>query len=686
MTLTPVLAALSDQLLERGSTSLTRGLIYGLLALGIVMIYKGSRIVNFAHPFFGLLAAFLAWWMTARASFPPFSWLPFELGTRPRFALCAVLALVIVGLNGLAVEHSVIQRLRGAPRLVILVATIAVAQGTAGTVLLLFNRNEEQASITRQFFSDGGEFIRGSIGLGEFAALGGAEILVLIVAPLLCVGFALFFRYTRFGVAVRAAAENRDAARLLGIPAERVSKFVWVTGVVLAGIAGILITDIRGSLDIGTLSTGFLVRGLAAALIGGLTSLPGAIVGGLFVGTSETLLKWWTNDQSGVPETLLFVAVIAMLVFRPGGLFGQAEETEDKAAFVPTIRELPARLRGTAAANGVRFIGYALCLFVIPISLVTGTVTNGALVIVAVFAIIGVSLTVLMGFTGQISLGHFGLVGVGAFAMANFVSADRMGLPYVVGIFLTIAVGMLVSLVIGLPALRIRGLYLAIVTLGFNLAAELYIFNSRLIGGSTAGIYLDAPSIGPFDLDSGTNREMFIFSALCLIVVLVIVRNLSRSRTGRGFYAVRENEKAAATLGVGLTGYKLMAFAVSGGIAALAGALLAIYSELVEPTTFRTEVSLLLVAMVMIGGLGSLMGPIFGAFIVFGLRDLFTWVNPWVVTIGTGILLFIVIVRIPGGIAGLILRIRDGLVNALDEMAQQSQPAAPPPPAPAAAD
>ena len=121
---------------------LSAGLVYGLLALGIVLVYKGSRVLNLAHPFFGLFAAFLTWWMATKASFPPFSWLPFGLDTRPRIVLCAVFALVIAGLNGFAIEHSVMRRLRQAPRLVTLVATIALAQGTLGLVHLLFGRTQ----------------------------------------------------------------------------------------------------------------------------------------------------------------------------------------------------------------------------------------------------------------------------------------------------------------------------------------------------------------------------------------------------------------------------------------------------------------------------------------------------------------------------------------------------------------
>lgn len=637
------------------------GLIYGLLALGLVLVYKGSRTLNLAHPYFGLLAAFLCWWLTAKASIPPFTLLPFEENTRPRFVVAAVLALVLIGLNGWAVEHSVIRKLRDAPRLVVLVATIALSQGTLGLVLLLFNRNEEQANELRRLPA----VLDTSFEIGN-RVVTPAEVQVLVVVPLLGAALALFFTRTRFGVAIRAAAENREAARLLGISADRVSTFTWVAGSVMAGIAGIMITEVRGSLDLSSLSTGFLVRGLAAALVGGLTSLPGAMVGGLAVGVGESMLRLTTDDADGVPETLLFAVIIAVLLFRPGGLFGQREETEDKVAFVPAIRELPARLRQSPAARGVRVVGYALAAGLCLFSPVTGSETNGILTEVVLYAIVAVSLTVLIGYTGQMSLGHWGLTGVGAFGLANLYS--RWDVPYLLALPLVVVIGMVVSLLIGLPALRIRGLYLAVATLAFNLAAEFYLFKSELIGGSTAGIIVDPPKLGPFDLDDPSNRPMFAFSVLCLVLCLVVARNLGRSRTGRGFFALRENEKAAATLGVDLTRYKLYAFAVSGGMASLAGALFATLLDRTESTLWTTGRSLVLVSMVMIGGLGSLLGSVAGAFVVFGLPRLLEFSNPWIVPIGTGALLIVVIVRLRGGIAGMLLRGRTEIVSTLDEL------------------
>ena len=639
------------------------GFAYGLLALGIVLIYKGSRVINFAQPYLAMLCAFVTWWLTARAAF-----LPFDQGTRPRFVVAAVLGLAIVGLNGYGIEHGLFRRLRRAPRLTLLVATIAIAQGTVGVVALLFNRTEEQASTFRQLPTVLSPTVK--IDLGDYV-LTAPEIQLLVVAPIVAAAIALFFTRTRYGVAVRAAAENRDAARLLGISADRVAIFTWVAGSLLAGIAGLLIAP-RSNLDISFLSTGFLVRGLAAALLGGLTSLPGAMVGGIVVGVVESLVEWQFGLGTGWPETLMFLIVLGVLLFKPGGLFGRPEQTEDKAAFVPALRELPARYRLSEVATWFgRYWIVTSIVFAIALSRVVSGTTDKILVDVLVFAMVGVSLTVLLGFSGQISLGHWGLVGVGAFSMANFMTRLHWSFP--IAIVLTIVIGMLTGLLLALPSIRIRGLYLAAVTLAFNLAAERLIFQHRFIARSTAGITVDAPKVGPFDLDALDHQDLFLFALVGLLLSMWVSRNLSVTRTGRGFFALRENEKAAATLGVPLTRYRLLAFAVSGGIAALAGAFWAFNQGLVVAGDFGTALSIQLVAMVVIGGLGSLEGAVLGAFVVFGLPELIHFDNRWIVPIGTGVLLYIVITRAPGGLAGLLHLSRRELVTDLVDLQQTEQ-------------
>ncbi|MGQ0434457.1 MAG: ABC transporter permease [Microthrixaceae bacterium] len=643
------------------------GLVYGILALGIVLVFKGAKIINFAHPFMGLFTAFTAWWFTSRAAF-----LPFAQDTRPRFVVAAVLALFLTALNGFALERSIFHRIAGSSRLTQLVATIAVGSGTVGLVTLLFNRNADAANVTRTLptlLCPASPAPGQQCGWGfriDYIPVTPPYIQIFLVVPPIALALYLFFQRTKFGVAVRGAAENPDAARLLGISADRVSQFTWVLGSLLAGVAALLIVPIS-SLDVGSLSNGFLVRALAAALVGGLVSLPGAIVGGLIVGITETMVVW-KSDTSGLAELVMFGVVVLVLFTRPGGIFGKPEETADQAAFVPSLRDLPARLRLHPVTPWIGRYWYVTAAgFAIGISRVVGGATNQILINVMAYAIVGVALTVLMGYSGQISLGHWGLAGVGAFTAGNALT--RWDLPFVVVVPLVILVGMVVSLLVGLPALRIRGLYLAVVTLAFHLASEVYFFNHSLISGSTAGINVDGPKIGPIDMDAIDGQGLFLFAIVALVFSMWVARNIAGTRTGRGFFALRENERAAAVLGIHLTTYRLLAFAVSGGIAALGGLVFAINEGTIDAVRFPTATSLLLVSMVVIGGLGSVDGAVLGAFVVFGLPRLVHFNNGWIVPIGTGILLIMVITRAPGGLAGLLGFARKGMVTEIVSLA-----------------
>lgn len=632
------------------------GLVYGILALGIVLVFKGAKIINFAHPFMGLFTAFTAWWLTSRAAF-----LPFAQDTRPRFLVAAVLALALTALNGYGLERSIFHRISGSSRLTQLVATIAVGSGMVGIVTLLFNRNADAANVSRTLPT----VLRWHFNI-DYITVTPAYIQIFLTVPVVAGALYLFFQRTKFGVAVRGAAENPDAARLLGISADRVSQFTWVLGSVLAGLAALLIVPIS-ALDIGSLSSGFLVRALAAALVGGLVSLPGAIVGGLIVGVTETMVVW-KSDTSGMPEVVMFGVVVAFLIFRPGGIFGKPEETADQAAFVPSLRDLPARLRLHPVTPWIGRYWYVTAAgFAIALSRVVGGATNFILISVMAYAIVGVALTVLMGYSGQISLGHWGLAGVGAFTAGNALT--EWNLPFVLVVPLVIVVGMLVSLLIGLPALRIRGLYLAVVTLAFHLACEVFFFTQPSISGSTAGINVDGPIIGPVDMDAIDGQGLFLFAVLALAFSMWVARNLAGTRTGRGFFALRENERAAAVLGIHLTTYRLLAFAVSGGIAALGGLVFAINEGTIDAVRFPTATSLLLISMVVIGGLGSVDGAVLGAFLLFGLPRLVHFQNGWIVPIGTGILLIMVITRAPGGLAGLLGFARKGMVTEIVSLA-----------------
>jgi branched-chain amino acid transport system permease protein len=222
-----------------------------------------------------------------------------------------------------------------------------------------------------------------------------------------------------------------------------------------------------------------------------------------------------------------------------------------------------------------------------------------------------------------------------------------------------------------LPALRIRGPYLAVVTVAFALACANWIFRLQAIAHGTTGVTFSLPDYGWLDLSSDTNRPLFFFAFGIFLLCSWVAWNFKQSRTGRGFFSLRENEKAAATLGVELTRHRLLAFMLSGGMAALAGSVFAMRRGSVAALDFPVETSILLVAMVIIGGLGSLLGALAGAFFLFGLNPLLSEALgtascvPYAVTFGSGIILVLVLTRFRGGLAGLVMLPRDPVVEGL---------------------
>jgi ABC-type branched-subunit amino acid transport system permease subunit len=671
-----------------GSLGIIQGLTYSIVALGMVLIYKGSRTLNFAQPLMGLFAAYTCWYFTGTPNAKALGaglgvdtgpgvirWLryplvlfPFDAGTRPRFAIAIFWSLLLIAFVGYRLERDVMELLEKAPRLVNLVATIALSAAFLGITSLLFERTQSQATVGKALPVLLPQSVRFNIFTLPVTA---GYVQILVVVPLVAAGAAAFFKFTKFGVAIRASAENREAAQLLGISARRVSSFTWMAGAFLAGLAALLIVPASGSLTIASLSTGLLVRALAAALVGGLTSLPGAFVGGIVVGVAEFLTRWRTST-TGVAETVFFGIVILVLVFRPGGIFGRPEEIEDVVAFVPAIRDLPARLRDRTISRRAQWTFVVVgVLLVSAVSLATGPFTNGVLTNVLVYATAGISLTVLIGYAGQISLGHWALVGVGAFTAGDL--ADHAHVPFWLVFPCVVVIGMVVALVIGLPAVRIRGPYLAVVTLAFALACHEWIFRLRFFAhGSTGGTF-SPPKFGPLDFGSTTNRPVFFLAFAVFLLCAWVAHNFKRSRTGRGFFSLRENEKAAATFGIELTRYRLTAFMLSGGMAALAGSVFALRGGTggVSALDFPAETSLLLVAMVIIGGLGSLNGSALGAMLLFGASPLLesalgtaAWV-PYVVTFVAGGALILVLTRARGGLAGLLFLPRDPIAQGL---------------------
>jgi ABC-type branched-subunit amino acid transport system ATPase component/ABC-type branched-subunit amino acid transport system permease subunit len=617
------------------------GGLTALISLGIALVYRANRILNFAQGDLGAAPASLAVLLVVSSGA---SWLvAFTTG------IAAALAL------GAAVEFLVIRRFFRAPRLILSVATIGLAQVLAGIGLLLplwFDVTAPPQSFPAP--------IDASFTVGV-VSFGGNEVIAAITVPLVCVLLALFLR-TRVGVAVRGTAENADRAALLGIPVRRLETLVWSIAAVLAFLAVFLRAGIVG-LPIGTvLGPAILLRALAAAVIGGMERLPTIVLAAVGLGVVEQSVVWGWGDRAYV-EPVVFVIVLLALLLTPAGrgLRSRIEPSTWRAVREPRpvpreLTRLP-EVRWTARALVLVVAG---ALLVLPAFL--GESRTNLAAVALIYAVIGLSLVVLTGWAGEISLGQMAFVGIGA-AVAGSITA-RLGWDLGLGLLGAGVVGAFVAAVIGLPVLRRRGLTIAVITLSFSLMTTAWLLNPQFFGDGARFDWLPPSRVERPDLfgviDVGTETRYYFLCLVALGLAIVAVRGIRRARSGRVLVAVRENELAVSAYGVNPRSNTLMAFAISGFLAAFAGALFVHHQNGIQLDSYSAGESLVVFAMVVIGGLGSIPGALLGALYVRGV----VWVLPveWQI-FATGAGLLVVLLLFPGGLGAAFADVRDAFLR-----------------------
>jgi ABC-type branched-subunit amino acid transport system ATPase component/ABC-type branched-subunit amino acid transport system permease subunit len=617
------------------------GGLSALLALGLALVYRANRILNFAQGDLGAAPASLAVLLVVSSGA---SWL---------VAFTAGLATAIV--LGALVEIAVIRRFFRSPRLILSVATIGLAQVLAGLGLLLprwFDVAAPPQSFPAPFdLSFTIEPLRFS----------GNDVVAIVVIPLAFVALAVFLR-TRLGVAMRACADDADRAALLGIPVRRVHTVVWTVAAVLAFLAVFLRAGIVG-LSIGTvLGPSLLLPALAAAVIGRMERLPTIAIAAIALGIVEQSVVWGWNEPDYVQPVLFVVVLVAVWLTPAGaGLRGRWEPSTWRAIREP--RPVPREL---ARLPEVR-IGAAALLAVTVVALVavpgvfSESRTNLAAVAV-IYGVIALSLVVLTGWAGEISLGQMAFVAIGA-AVGGSITA-RWGWDLALGLVGAGIVGALVAALIGLPVLRHRGLTIAVVTLAFSLATTAWLLNPRVFGDGTRFDWLPPARLQRPDVLGFVDvRSETRYYYLCLVglgLAVVAVRGIRRSRTGRVLVAIRENEQAASAFGVNPRLTTLGAFALSGFLAAFAGALFVHHQNGLQLDSYTAGESLVVFAMVVIGGLGSIPGALLGALFVRGV----TWWLPveWqILATGAGMLAVLLVFR--GGLGAAFAGVRDAMLR-----------------------
>ncbi len=554
--------------------------IYAVAASGLVVTYQTSGIFNFAHGAIGMVVAYTYWELRVRRHLPA----PVAL---------IVALLVVAPLLGAVIERLLMRHLAGSSIITRIVVTIGLLVGLLGAARVIWSGNITPPPKLPRFFGD--DIVRfGGVNLPWH------QIIVLICAALVAIGLRLILKRSRLGVAMRAVVDDRALTGLNGCNPARTSMSSWMLGSFLAGLAGILIAPTLGNLDQGTLTL-LVINAFAAAMVGRLKSLPLTFLGAVILGLSGAYMdlgaahmasppEWFNDIRGSLPAILLFIVLVVI-----------PQERIRVSAATERLGRIPRpSLRKGVIAGVLLVIGVAL----------VAQVLQGAnlrnLGVVVALAIVMLSYVPLTGYAGQISLAQLTFAGLGAYIAVVVVGPGGSLLGIVVAFVVAAAIGALVAL----PALRLRGLYVALATMAFALVVENVVFAGDQAFSS------DTRAFGRPSFLAGQHAYLIfmtaVFGALGFGVLL-----LRRGRFGRRLQALKDSPAAAATIGMNQTVTKLGVFALSGGIAGIGGYLLGCWKGQVGQSDFALingalpGLAVLLLAVV--GGIAVIAGAFFGA-------------------------------------------------------------------------
>jgi ABC-type branched-subunit amino acid transport system permease subunit len=576
------------------------GAVISLLALGVVGEYQASGVVNFAH---GAMAMFCAYCFTQLRSTGdlvlPVVIVPHRVplaGHGMATAPAMLITLVYGALFGVVVYLAIFRWLRRAPALAKVVASIGLMLTIQALAVIDFG---SAARPSPRVLPAGPVTVLG-------ATVSRDRLLLAAIAAASGVVLAALYRLTRFGVVTRACAQNERAAALLGWWPVRSELANWAIASTLAGLAGVLVAPIT-SLTPSTLTLA-IVPALAAALVADLSSFTIAALAGLLIGVGQSLCvkaatSWRWFPQHGMADVLPFAVIAVVMLVRGNRLPTRGETNEGRLPRSPLGRRplLP------------------LAVFVpVTAALVTATTAGwrAAVIQSVITACVLLSLVVLTGLVGQVSLAQAAFAGLGGFLLAKLLGAA--GVPFPVGLLFAGLITVPLGLLVGLPALRIRGINLAIITLGAGVAIDAFVFRNQQISGGLAGVRVPGPQL--FGIDVGISgvhagdypRVVFGLVAIATFAVLALLAvNLRRSATGAHCLAVRTNERAASAIGINVAATKLLAFGLSAFIAGSAGGLIGYQQGRLSPESFSIFVSLMLLSIAYIGGIATVPGVIF---------------------------------------------------------------------------
>jgi sulfate-transporting ATPase len=542
------------------------GAAYNLASQGLILVKRGSGVLNFAQGAFALIGAISLYEL--RLNSVPL-WLALPL---------AVLGTAVLG----ALTHLLVMRpLRAASPLARVIATL-------GIMSLV-----QEVSYVR--FGSGDRIVNSMFPTRAVTPFQGATVsldrlILLAISVAITTALWAFYRSTRFGLATTAVAESDRIAQLAGHSPDLIATINWAAGGALAGLAGILIAPISG-LEVDTLIL-LIVPALAAGLIGAFESFPLTLAAALATGIAQSEMVRYVSSPGWGQSVPFLVVILAMTVH--GQALPLRSHLTDKLPELGRGLFRP-RLLATGLVAGLL------------LTWLTPSDWADALVLTFIGGIVCLSLVVLTGYAGQLSLAQYAFAGIGGLIGARLAAA--LGLPFPAALVLGTLGAIPAGLIVGLPALRTRGVNLAIATFGCAFAVQNIVFSNLHYTGQLQV----HPTLFGWSIDGITHPRRYATVALfALALTAVLVVNLRRSRTGRRLIAVRGNERAAAALGISVYGAKLYAFGLSAGLAGLAGVLAVYRTQFVEFDQFAAFLSISVIIVTVIGGVGYVAGGFIG--------------------------------------------------------------------------
>lgn len=596
---------------------IAEGSVYALIALGFAIVYRVTQSVNLAQGAYCVLAALLGMSFGVLGG-----WFAGQLAL-------AVMAATAFGV--LVGALTLVPALRTLPQSGVFMVSAGLLTAVNGAILIVWGN---EPFVLREFF--------GEEPLRLFGVSISTQSLWIIGTSLAAIIGVRWLLYgTSLGRALRACAENRTAAQLVGINLNRMILLAFGMSSFIAGCGGVVMAPaVSFQFDTGNALT---IAGFIAATVGGFHSFWGVVVGGIMLGLTKQLGAGYFS--SIIAESLPLVILLAVLLTRPTGLLATASrrldvrDTHQSHKATARLRPRQSLVLATLALGLAIFGAYPL--------LDTGF--SSSLVIAVIIAISLVGLDVLMGFTGQISLGHAGFMAIGGYSAAYFVTN---GLDSLSAIVIGMVMSAVVALLLASITANLRGIYLALATMSFGLLVDAVAVNAVELTGGPAG-FVGIPNLSIAGFVFSSSRSMYYLSLTVLVVVVLLLFGALRSDFGRALQSIRTDPMAAAALGIDVSKYRTLAFVISALLGSLSGSLYAFTFQFLSPDMVSTARSFELVAMLVLGGEGTLIGGLIGSVILTVLPTVFQPLAEYK-TLITGVLLIVMFRFFPGGILGAI--------------------------------